>query len=72
VQYYSLEDIFTSITKDKQGDPKGYFTYHGLAFRLPLITNGGWTYQKIYQALEKWKQESKIEEIELGKYKPVG
>ena len=56
--------------KDSDRNDKGYFTYQELAYRLLLIANGGWTYEKMDQALAQWKEEGKIIEIESGKYKP--
>jgi hypothetical protein len=36
-----------------------------------LIPNEGWTYQKLDHAIEQWKQEGRIVELEPGKFKPV-
>ncbi len=50
---------------------KGYFTLDDLAFWLMMLPNEHWTEDSTKELIDKWLQDSKLTEMELGKYKPM-
>ncbi|HEX2472356.1 MAG TPA: hypothetical protein VHJ59_06365, partial [Nitrososphaera sp.] len=68
--YLNIKEIVDKVMLDSEGNNKGYFTKDDFVYSLIMRPNEHWTEGQAEQTLYQLLQESKVTELEPGKFKP--